>query len=159
MAFLLRCEAMMERSVWPRVFVSPFQSHERGETWQKNRTTRSSWHKTSLEAQNWCAYCWIQVPSRQTTLSMRLAQGMGLSLVNWLESLTRSLPLKRIRSSWKICANDFSRSIMYTSLRVISCGIIFPIKSTKYSPIFHTTLQQTLFARFSIQLLCQGKRI
>src|SRR5687768_6559161 len=107
MAFLLRGESMMERSVQPRVFVSPFQSHERGETWQKNRTTRSYWHKTFSEAQNWCAYCWIQVPSRQPTLSMKLAQGVGLSLLNWLETPVRLLPSKKILFLRDNCAHAF----------------------------------------------------
>ena len=36
--FLLKTRAMTERSVRSRVFVSPFPSYEKGETWQKNQT-------------------------------------------------------------------------------------------------------------------------
>ncbi len=79
----------MERPVQPRVFVSSLQSYERGETWRKNQTANLSWHKTFSEAQNWCAYCSIQVPSRQMTLSMKLVRDMELSLLNWLETPAR----------------------------------------------------------------------
>src|SRR5258705_2103742 len=106
---------MTKRSVQSRVFVSPFQSYESGETWQKNHTNKLSWRKSSSEVQISCAYCSIQVLLGHVILSTKLAQGAGLLLLNWLESLTKSLPLKKIQYLCNHCASGFRVSTMLKS--------------------------------------------
>src|SRR5215210_6277077 len=106
---------MTERSVQSRVFVSPFQSYERGETWQKNHTNRLFWHKTSSEVQNSYVPCSIQVLSSHVTLSMKSVQGVGSLLLNWLKSLEKSLLLKRIQFLCNNCTGGFRVSRMLKS--------------------------------------------
>src|SRR5215216_1526334 len=157
--FCKRCEAMTERSVQSRVFVSPFRSYERGETWQKNHTNKLSWRKTSSEAHNLCAYCSIPALSSHVISCTKSARDAGLLLLNWLESLAKSLPSKKIQCLRDNYANAFRVSIMLKLWQMTSYSAVFLTENTKYLPIFHTTLRQTLYARFFIRLLRQAKRI
>src|SRR6266540_6831351 len=95
--FLLKTRAMTERSVRSRVFVSPFPSYEKGETWQKNQTNKYSWRKTFSEVQSSCAHCSILVLSGHVILSTKLVPGVGSLPLNWIKSRVRSLPSKKIR--------------------------------------------------------------
>ena len=159
MAFLLKTRAKAGRSVQSRVFVSPFQSYERGETWQENYTSKLLWPKTSSEVQNWRVRWSIQVLLNRAISSTKLARDKGLLQPNWLELHVKSLPLKRTPSLRDDCDRSFKMLRMFKSSQVIFCGIPLPTWNTRYLLTFPTISHQRLSARFSIHLRRPAKRM
>src|SRR5690348_6970448 len=158
MVFFFKTRAMTERSVEPRVFVSPFPACERGEAWQENPINKSPWHKIFSEAKRLCASCSKQVQSVHWILSTRLVRGEGSSPLLWPKSPGVLLPLKKTPP----LRDNFAEGLkvaMSKSYPVISCNITSLPGNTRSLPISRITSRQGLYARFSTRPLHPVKRI